>query len=523
MTGALGLLRPLRLAADAATPEAAGPAEAPDARPDRPVGQAAGRAAGQAASRPEVRDGGLLRRGLTSVVGLAAQGIVRLAITVAVGRLAGATDLGIVAGGMATAQFLILAWPTTCGQAASRFLARARGAGDHDQLLAVAAHLRRRLLQSAALLALLSVPISLLRGLDPAGAGCVALFLWGVAGQQFTRGVHYGVDAVTRVVVLDVLLSLAGLLGLLGLLTAGVRGPALLLAPAIAYLVLGAACWPWSPEVPAGRSLRRELDRFVLFGSLGTIASAGLVPLSILAADRLGAAQAGHYAAAVNLALPLTLLSGALSLVLFPAMSQALGRGDSAAVRRHLDVGVRAVATLAVPALAAAALLAPQIVGLAYGPGFADSAGVLPILLGAILASMIAVPCVNAVTSQTSRGIVEMALASLAGLAVAVGSWWLFGARWGIAGIAGGYALGAGVTATYGIGRAWASWRPRWLGLLVGAAATVLVTAGLVVGLAGQPDGQLLARCAAAAGVAAGWALLRRRDLAALRGLARAR
>lgn len=451
-----------------------------------------------------------MTRGLTSLLGLVAQGLIRLGITVAVGRLAGAADLGVVAAGMATAQFLILLWPTTCGQAASRFLARSRGAQDRAALLAVADHLRRRLLLAAALLALASVPISLARGLDPFGAACVAVFLWGVAGQQFTRGVHYGSGAIARVVVLDVAFSLLGLLALVVVLEAGVRGPALLLPPALAYVALSVACWPWSPRRRADRALRRELDSFVFFGSLGTLASAGLVQLSVLVADRLGAVAVGHYAAAVNLAMPLTLISGALSLVLYPTMSLAVGRGDTQAVRRQLDVGVRGLLLTIVPVLTLAAVVAPEIVALAYGPGFDDSAQVLPILLAAILFAMLAVPCVNALTSRDSRGIVEMAVASLAGLVLAGLVWVGSGAAGGIVAVATGYAAGAGLIGCYAIGRAWWVWRIRWTALALAAALGTAVAVALVVLLAPAPLALRLGACAL---FTLAWAVLRRHDV----------
>lgn len=459
--------------------------------------------------------GRLLARGMTSLAGLVAQGLIRLAITVAVGRLAGAADLGVVAAGMATAQFLILLWPTTCGQAASRFLARCRGAGDEESLLAVADHLRRRLLLAAGVLTAVSVPISLARGLDAFGSACVAVFLRGVAGQQFTRGVHYGAGAIGRVVSLDIAFSLLGLGGLIVALESGVRGPALLLPPALAYVALAVACWPWSPPRRADRALRRELDAFVFFGSLGTLASAGLVQLSVLVADRHGPLAAGHYAAAVNLAMPLTLISGALGLVLYPTMSQAVRRGDAQAVRRQLDAGVRGLALVAVPVLTLAAALAPELVKVAYGPGFEDSARVLPVLLVAILAAMLAVPCVNALTSRDSRGIIEMAAASLVGLAVAVLIWILRAPSAGISGIATGYALGAAITGLYAIARAWTLWRLLWAAL----AGTTLLGVGVAAGLVGAlVDTQWPLRVGACVLFTAGWSVARHRDVRLVRG-----
>lgn len=488
-------------------------------------------------------EGSLGRRGATSFVGLAFQGLLRLAVNVVVGRLAGAAVLGIVAAGQATAQFLILLWPTTGGQAASRFLARARGRGDASEIDAVARHLGRAVLLATLLLAGLSVPISMARGVPPVGAACIAALLVGLAGQQYTRGVHYGVGAVTRVVVLDIGFSLLGLAGVVAALLAGVRDLRLLLPLAAAFGLLTLACWPWGAgrgsrashgsrgsrvshggsggsaapaDRAARRTLAREIDTFVFFGSLGTIASAGLVQLSVIVASRLGDAQAGAYSAASNLAIPLTLLSGALSLVLYPSMSEAFGRGDEQAVRRQLDHGVRGLVFLVVPIVAVAALLAPEIVRLLYGPGFASSARLLVVLLLAVLVSMVAVPCVNATTSGHARGIVEMSVASLVGLAVAAVMWWflLTGAGTGlfsdagsggeVLGVAFGYLAGVTVTGGYAFARSWRAWRMSWwvvlLALAVGVAA-ILVAVTVTAGSPGWARGVL---ACAMAGV---WAL----------------
>ncbi len=433
--------------------------------------------------------GSLTRRGMISFAGLAFQGGLRLAVNLLIGRVAGAAVLGVVAAGQATAAFAILLWPATSGQAAARFLARARGRGDPAEIDAVARHLGRAFLVSTGLLAALSVPVSLARGVGPGQAACVAVFLAGLAGQQYTRGVHYGAGAVTRVVTWDIGLSALGVAGLAAALAAGVRDLRLLLPLAAGYLLLTLACWPWGPGpgTAAGRALSREIDAFVFFGSLGTIASAGLVQLSVIVAARLGDAEAGTYSAASSLAMPLTLLSGALSLVLYPSMAEASGRGDAAAVRAQLDRGVRGLAFLVVPLVAGLALLAPEVVELAYGPGFAASASLLTMLLLAVLVSMIAVPCVNAITSGRPRGIAETAAASLAGLAVAGLVWSLAAAphALGVHGVAAGYLAGVATTGGYAIVRAWYLWRLRWwpvLGTLAGAVAGIAAAIALLGG-----------------------------------------
>lgn len=446
--------------------------------------------------------GSLGGRGLSSVVGLAAQGAVRFGLTFAVGRIAGPAALGVFATGLATAQMLILLWPTTSGQAASRFVARARGRADSAEVHGVVTHLGRGVLISTVLLALACLPVWIVvDGLDahgrtgPAaglpGGVVVGLLCAGLAGQAYTRGLHYGVGAVHRVVALDVVCSLAGLAGLVVALLAGVRGEGLLLAPAIAYLGLTALCWPWGVRGRARRPLRREIDRFVAFGSLGTIASAGLIQLSLLASRGVGGAEgAGQYSAATALALPLTLASGALSLVLYPTLSEAAGRGDEAGVRRGLDRGFRGVVFVVVPAVGVMALLAHPVVALVWGDDFDGTARLLPVLLLAVLANVAGVPCVNAITGATTGGITRMAAVSFAGLLLAVVVWALFVPVGGVLAVAAGYAAGVVVIAGYAVGEAWWRWRLRWAApVLLALIAVMLLGAGSVA-LASVPAWQ---------------------------------
>lgn len=431
--------------------------------------------------------GTLAGRGAMSFVGLAAQGLIRLAVSIVVGRLAGSATLGLVAAGLATAQLLILFGPTTSGAAASRFLARARGRADTAELDAVARHLAHRVHLATLVLAVIAVPFSLARGVSPTGAVCIGALVVGLSGQQFTRGVHYGVGAIRRVVTLDVAFSLAGLLGVVTALFLGVRGEMLLLPLALAYVLLSCACWPLTPRQAVPPTLAREIDRFVLFGSLGTIASAGLVHLSILVAGRLGPDATGYYAAASNLATPLTLASGALSLVLYPSLSESVGRGDLDAVAHHLDVAVRGLAALVTPVALGLVLLADPLIRVVYGTRFvtlpdgaaAPAPDILAVLVIAILTAMIAVPCVNALTSVDENGIVRMAFASLTGLAVAAAVWWSTAALHDVRTVAIGYLCGAGTIAAYAIVRAAQRWRGRWARPL-SAAVVVVVAAGVV-------------------------------------------
>lgn len=475
------------------------------------------------------RDASIGGQGLVSVVGLAAQGLIRFAVLFVIGRFGGPVVLGVVATAMATGALLVLLWPSTSGQAASRFIARARGRGDPAQVSAVLTHLNRRFGQATFALALLVLPVWLVvggsGGMGWVGGLCVAAYLVGLSGQAYTRGVHYGCGAVTRVVRWDVATSLVGLGAVVGLLVAG-QANLWLLAPVAGMLVvLSLGCWPWgatsgataqasagSASAVPGPGLRSELDGFVLFGSLGTVASAGLVQLSLIAAKYAGdAVGAGQYAAATALANPLTLLSGAMSLVLYPTMAQAFGRGDRGAVASQLDRGTRGLLVLAAPVVAVIAVLSPQLVALIWGSSFAETGRLLPVVASAVLASMVAVPCVNALTSDDEVfGIRRISVVSLIGLAVAVLGWVLLVPRLGVFGVALGYAAGVLTIAGYAVTHQWRAWRMSWSRP---AARVLALAAAVAVVVRTVSADAALERGAAAAVLAAVWLLLSRRDL----------
>src|SRR5690606_36015248 len=95
-------------------------------------------------------------------------------------------------------------------------------------------------------------------------------------------------------------------------------------------------------ETTLSRTLRREIDHFVLFGLAGAVAVTGFLQLSMVVARLVDSdAQAGQYAAALSLATPASLLAGSMSLVLFPAMAESWGRGDLESFRRQGDEAMR--------------------------------------------------------------------------------------------------------------------------------------------------------------------------------------
>ena len=133
------------------------------------------------------------------------------------------------------------------------------------------------------------------------GGLCVAALVIGYSGYHFARGVQFGAGQVARATAWDVILAVVGIAGVLVALAAGLEGPAILLPLAAAYGVYAAAGWPGGAGSLAP-DLRRGIDGFVGLGVAGTMASAGFLQLSMVAARLAGTPNAaGQYAAALTL------------------------------------------------------------------------------------------------------------------------------------------------------------------------------------------------------------------------------
>lgn len=408
-------------------------------------------------------------RGVLSMIGLAAQGLLRLVTSLLVGRLGGAILLGVVQTAISVATFLCLVWPTTTGSAASKFVARARGAGRLDEALTVATHLRRRTAQATVVLGLAAVPIWMVGiGGDLAGGLCVAALVVGYGGYNFARGLQFGVGQVKRATVWDVIIMLAGLLALLLALLLGVRGPVLVLPMAAAYLLYTAVGWPWTTGAKPDRALRRELDGFVALGVAGTTASAGFLQLSMVVAQLVGTGEeAGQYAAALALATPASLLAGSLSLVLFPAMAESWGRGDVTAFRWQTDQATRLLVVVMVGLFGALALCSRLIVAVIWGDDFALAGQLLPLLLFAVLPTTLAMASVNSLSTRSQKGMAATSVASVTGLTVGLIAWALLATRFGQEGVAAGYLCGTLVIAGIPIALVWRRDGHRWGGVAV--------------------------------------------------------
>lgn len=411
-------------------------------------------------------EGRLARRGGLAFVGVALQGVVRFLSSFLVGRLTNPASLAVVSSGMSLANILSLVWPTSTGGAASRFVARARGEGDLGDPSAVARFLGLRTLQAVTVLAALAVPGWVLTGGSWTEAPIIAVLVAGYSGYAFTRGVHFGAGQASRQVKWDLLTSSVGIAGVLIVLLLGVRPIFVLLALAVAYLVYTLACWPWSATGSISRPLRREIDAFVAWGSLGTLASAGFVQFAmIMAVVVAGRAEAGQFAAAMTLAAPAAMVANSLSMVLFPSMAEALGRGDVRALEKQLDRSSRMLAVLVVCIFGVLVIGARPLVAIVWGDAYEEAAGLIPLLLVPGMLRSLAAPSQGAVSTSSSRGIMFASLASVFGFIMGATVWVVIPSSWGVMGIGMGYAIGTTVIAAALYVKAWRDHRQAWWGL----------------------------------------------------------
>lgn len=458
---------------------------------------------------------GMAAGGALSTVGLAAQGVLRFASTWLIGRIAGVEATGGYTAAVAVASILTLLWPTTTGAAASKYVARARGAADPAQLGAVVAHFRGRATVAALALGLVAVPIwVLVEHGDVAGALCVAAFTTAFSGYSFVRGILFGSGHVPRATAWDVISAAIGLVVLAVSLVAGVTGPALVLPLAGAYAIYTLAGWPWRiPERSVlPRGLRRELDHFVVIGAAGSLASSGFLQLAMVVARGTDAYEAGQFAAAMQTATPASMLAASLSLVLLPSMSEVLGSGDQHRFRAMSDGATRGLVVLMVAVFGGLTLASTPVMTLLWPAEFDPSSPIFPLLTLALLAANSSVAAINALAARSRRGMLVTSLASAAGLVVGALVWWWGVGRWGVVAVAAGYLAGTVVTNVVPVAVEWRVGRHQWGGLMGSAGLAVGVVAVGTVLLRRTAPGLWVDVLAALVFVAV-WVAARRDDL----------
>jgi len=299
--------------------------------------------------------------------------------------------------------------------------------------------------------------------------------------STYARGVHFGAGQVARGTRVDIVSSVIGIAGTGLLLALGVHNLLLTVPLSLAMGAYSLLCWPWTAHGRPGRGLRSEIDKFVTFSAIGSIASSGMLYLSQMITGWFGDAASGVYAAAAQLVTPMAMITGALTAVLYPALAAAHGAGDSEKLRSHTDLTTRGFVALLVPVFGALAIASRPLIHLIYElgrgkEGYMEAAVLMPVFCVALLLNNVATPSVSAVTSGAHRNVRYSMLLSQAGLLTAIVVWVTTVPFLGLFGIALGYGAGATLTALSLMGVAWRQTGQRWNGLaffLLGSAALI--------------------------------------------------
>ena len=454
---------------------------------------------------------GVVGEGVWTMVAVASNGLARLLTVVMVGRAAGVDTLGVFGTGLSIAQLMVLFLPTALGSAASKFVAQGRASpadGDPGQVFGF---LVRRLRLVALVLTLASAGVSVaiagsFDGADLITAVEVAVLTWVLCWYSVVRGLLFGLGLAKRSAFWDVVTSVLTLVLVAVILGLGQVDHGALLAVAAAYALFAAANVPSGASPGLAQQRRSEIDRFCVAVVLGTLASTGFLQLTMIASRSFGGVEAaGHFAAALNFATPVSLLGTSLSLVLFPELAAALAKDDHARVGTMVDRAFRLLLLVTVPVFVATQYAAGPVLEIILGEGFGEASLILVILVAAVLLTTVGIPCVAALTSGTQRGVQASTALSLTGLTLGVLSWAVLVPTLDVTGVAWGYLLGSGVIAAGHIAWAWRRHRQPWVMPVV---TTLVAVLALVVVDARLDDAGLAVQVAASVLVCLVWALV---------------
>lgn len=457
--------------------------------------------------------GDLAAQGVLSTIGIVVQGAVRFLFSVVVGNAFGKVVLGAANSAIAVALFASLLQPSAAAASATKFVARARGAGDVELASAVQTHLVRRTTIAALLLGLLGAAVvPFLLDLGPLDAVLTGLLVVTYSGYMFLRGTMYGLGLVERATVWDVLSAAAALAALAVVVKTGYSS-LVLLPLVLGYGVYVVVNVPFHGGRLTDPVLRGEVDRFVRLTLVNSLATSGLLQLSMVVARIEDPVGAGAFAAALSLATPASLVSRSLSLVLFPSLSAAYGRGDHAGLRAQVDTATRSLSVISVATFGPLMIISPALIAFFYRRGdYSEAAVLLVPLLLAVLVLNVVIGATNSLLTREYRHARVVMVAGLTGAAVGALAWLVVVPALGALGVALGYLLGSAVMAVVPLVVAWRLDQMRWAGVWIRfslgtalAVALAIVVQRNEIGTSGQ--------VALAVAMLVAWCLLSWRDV----------
>ena len=446
-----------------------------------------------------------------TVLAVFVQGLSRFGYSILVGRLLGKEVLAEVNLAISLAMLLVLLWPQASGTAAAKFIAMARGRQDREGQAATAAFTAA---SASAAMAVLGASAGLyaafVLGLSWPHAVSAGLLVLSLSAYNFVRGVRTGNNQFVTTTMWDTISSFLSLTLLLLVLLAGWHW-ALLLPMVLGYAVYALPAWPRRTGARLDPALRREILVFTAWGSAHTLAAGGLMQLSVVLGEGMGSrSELGLYTAAVSLATPASMLSGAMLTALSPSVARMFAAGDTAGLTRQVDLILRTMVTVFLPVFGVGVLWAEPVLHVVYGRGFLAAEPLLVILFLAVSATSF--NAANARLNGTeSWGIRVLAVSNGVGLVLGVAAMFTLGPRLGITAAAIGYLVGSLVSALLPLLVVWRIDRMPWGGVLL---RIVLGYAMVLGGLALLGDDfRVLPALGVTAAFLAVWAVLNARDL----------
>lgn len=422
-----------------------------------------------------------------TVIAVFVQGLSRFGYTLLIGNLLGTEILGEVNTAISLALFLVLLWPQASGNAASKFIAMARGRSNAGEQLSVALYASRSAGIGMATLSLLAVLISVFAlGLPLSYALSTGLLVISLSAYNFVRGVRTGNNQFVTTTAWDCISSFITLTLLLIVLL-GELTPLLLLPLSIGYLIYAIPSWPLSGGTPLPAALKKEILMFTLWASINIITAAGLLQLSLLLGYQFDdLAAVGQYSAAVAIATPASMLSSSMLVALAPSVARMFTAGDHENMKRQLDSIMRVMVLVFLPIFGVGILWAEPIIRFLYGARIDEFEGSIPLLI--ILFFAVSATSFNAANSRLNGGeawgVRVLALCNGVGMVVGVGTILWLGPSMGIMASAIGYMLACFISALVPMIIVWVHDRMPWGGVLTRIVVGYgLILGGLFVGL----------------------------------------
>lgn len=362
-----------------------------------------------------------------ALIGTACQGGSRLLINLMAGRLGGPALLGMMQGAISTASLGSLFYSSSASATASRQLAYQRGNGNMAGMKKTAEYLTWRTLIASVFIAVVASIFTAVTSGRIDLSIIVFLLTIALSGQSFARGLHFGLGQVGRLTRWDITTNSLLIVVVACLLYSGLRSVWILVPLIVSYALLFLLSWP--PRTDSDiRIEKKETNGYIILGVIGTVSSAGLLQSAVIASSLLnGIEYTGQFSAALTLVTPVSLIAGALSQSMFPAMSSDWGKQDIERIRTRLITATRIMITMIVGVLAAAGPLIAPIVDLVWGPQYSETARILKYLLWALAINAISIPAVTTLTSSAMSGMAKSAMSSVAGFIVGVTTWLLLG------------------------------------------------------------------------------------------------